>query len=88
MFKPFKVPITSTHFSNTFILQNHPKYMVLFLEHLDLNFTLSLALKNGKSGHTVINNQAMKGNGFDTGLTSQINLHHSFQRTTSMQINL
>ena len=28
--KYIKVPITSTHFSNIFILRNHPKYMVLF----------------------------------------------------------
>ena len=28
-----------------------------------------LALKDGKNGHTLINDRAMKRNGFDTGLT-------------------
>ena len=51
---------------------------MLFLEPFDYNFSFLMALKDGKSGHTVINNRAMKGNGFDTGLTSQINLHRLF----------
>ena len=43
-----------------------------------------LALKDGKSGHTFIHNQAMNGN----GLTSQINLHRCFQITISVQSSL
>ena len=46
-----------------------------------LKFHLLLASKDGKSGHTLMNNRTMKGNGFDTGLTSQSNLHRYFQRT-------
>ena len=65
-----KVPITSTLFSTLLILRNRPKYIVFFS-----GFTFLLALKDGKSGQTLIHNRAMKGNGFDTGLTSQIALH-------------
>ena len=38
------------------------------------------ALKEEKSGHTMIHKRAMKGNGFYTGLTSQINLHRCFSK--------
>ena len=58
--------ITSTHFVHFIYSLN---YIVLFLEPFDYNFSFLMALKDGKSGHTVINNRAMKGNGFDTGLT-------------------
>ena len=78
------MPITSTYFSNLFFLRNRAKYIVLFLEPFERNFTSLLALKDWKSGHTLIQNRAMKGNGFDTGLKSQINLHRCFQRTVSM----
>ena len=78
------MPITSTHFSNLFFLRNRAKYIVLFLEPFERNFTSLLPLKDWKSGHTLIQNRAMKGNGFDTGLKSQINLHRCFQRTISM----
>ena len=73
--KGLNVAITSTHFSSLFILRNCPKYIVLFLEPLDWNFTFLLALIYGKSGHTLIDDRAMKGSGFNTALTSQINLH-------------
>ena len=70
--------------STLFILSNTS----CFLEPFDYNFSFLMALKDGKSGHTVINNRAMKGNGFDTGLTSQINLHRCFQIIISMQSSL
>ena len=34
-----------------------------------IEISLLLSLEDGKSGHTLIHNQAMKGNRFDTALT-------------------
>ena len=44
---------------------------VLFLEPSKFHFFF-WALKDGKSGHILMNNRATKGYGFDNGLTSQI----------------
>ena len=74
---PLLVPITSTQFSTLFIFRNRPKYNVLLLVPLDRKFTFLFALKDRESGHSLIHNRAMKGNGFDAGLTSQINYYFS-----------
>ena len=44
-------------------------------------------LKDEKSGHNLINNRAMKGNGFDTGMTSPINLHCYFSKNQKNTLN-
>ena len=62
-----KVPITSTHFSTLFILRNRPKYIALCLEPFHGNFAFC-GLERRKKW-SLIYYQAMKGNGFDTGLT-------------------
>ena len=82
--KWFKVTIAPTHFSNLFFLRNRAKYIVLFLEPFERNFTSLLPLKDWTSGQTLIQNRAMMGNGFDTGFKSQINLRRCFQRTILM----
>ena len=43
-----------------------PKCIVLFSRTFGLKFHFFLALKDGKSGRTLINNREMKGNVFDT----------------------
>ena len=63
------MPITSTHLSQM--------HCVIFRISLFINF------ESGKSGQTLINNRAMKGNGFDTGSTSQINCYLSRFRSES-----
>ena len=57
--------------------------IVLSLERFDWIHFL-FALKDVKSGHTLIHSRALKGN----GLTSQITLHHCFQKTLPMQSSL
>ena len=47
----------------------------MFLEPFDLKFTFLFALKHGNSGLILIGNQAIKGNGLNTGLTSLAALH-------------
>ena len=37
------------------------------------------------SGHSLIYDRAIKGNGFNAGLMSEITLHRCFQRTITMQ---
>lgn len=46
------------------------------------------AMKEGKAGSRLIQEWAMKGNGFDTGLTSETTLHRSLQRKIPMQSSL
>ena len=43
-------------------------------------FTSLRAMKEGKTGNGLVQDGAMKENGFDTGLTSQTTLRRSFQR--------
>ena len=50
-------------------------YDCVVFRTLDSKFTVLFALKGGKSGGTLIDNRAMRGNGFNTGLTSH-NLHN------------
>ena len=52
-----------------------------------LKFPLLLALKDGKSGHTLIHNREMKGNGFDPGLTSQANFKELSQCKAVCDVN-
>ena len=54
-------------------------YCVIF-RTFGLKTTFLFSLKDGKGGHTLIHNRAMKGNRFDTGFTSQINLDRSFSK--------
>lgn len=49
----FEVPITLTNFSALFIRGSSLRFIVLFLETFDWKFTFLLALKDGKSGHTL-----------------------------------
>ena len=55
---------------HTFPLYYSPKSSQMHRFVLEPLIEISLLLlrsKNGKSGHTLIHNRAMKGNGFDTG---------------------
>lgn len=47
------MPITLTNFSALFIRGSSLRFIVLFLETFDWKFTFLLALKDGKSGHTL-----------------------------------
>ena len=71
------------HLRNVFHFIYSPKsseYIVFRTTELKNPLFLLLSLKRGKSSHTLIHYRAMKGNGFDTRLTSQINVHRCFSR--------
>ena len=71
-------PLIAYHLNKLFHFICSPKlsqiYFV-FLEPFDWKFTFLFALKHGNSGLILIGNQAIKGNGLNTGLTSLAALH-------------
>ena len=79
-----KVLITSTHFSTLFILRYRPKYIVLFLEPLDWNFTFLLPLKDRKKWSYFDPKPSNEGEWVPHFLTSQIKLHRCFNEKQSV----
>ena len=62
-----------------FILRNRPKYDMLFLELLLSNFPFLLALKDGKSGHTLINTEQWREMGSMLGWSHKLNCITGFK---------
>ena len=78
MFPRLWAPLIAYHLNKRFHFICSPKLSQIyfaFLEPFDWKFTFLFALKHGNSGHILIGNQAIKGNGLNTGLTSLAALH-------------
>ena len=65
-----------------FILSNHPRYTLW-----KWKFSFLFTLEDGKSGHSLIHDRAMKGNGFETGLKSQILQYFVSLHSKNYQLN-
>ena len=63
----FKVPITSIEFFYFTYSRKSSQIPCVVVRTFGLKIHFLIALKDGKSGHTLINNRGMKGMGFIPG---------------------